>query len=94
MNYCGTGRDFISVGDIDQGVAKALKKRKTFERLKPGNVIEELGLIFSDHLAKLKAHRKIYNYVTNLGGGGGGGKALTMTMTPWNLPHGQWSKKS
>ena len=24
-------------------------------------------------------------------GGGGGGKALTMTMTPWNLPHGQWS---
>ena len=27
------------------------------------------------------------------GGGGGGGKALTMTMTPWNLPHGQWSKK-
>ena len=22
-----------------------------------------------------------------------GGKALTMTMTPWNLPHGQWSKK-
>ena len=23
----------------------------------------------------------------------GGGKALTMTMTPWNLPHGQWSKK-
>ena len=28
----------------------------------------------------------------NLGGGGGGGKALTMTMTPWNLTHGQWSK--
>ena len=26
------------------------------------------------------------------GGGGGGGKALTMTMTPWNLTHGQWSK--
>ena len=26
-------------------------------------------------------------------GGGGGGKVLTMTMTPWNLPHGQWSKK-
>ena len=26
-------------------------------------------------------------------GGGGGGRALTMTMTPWNLPHGQWSKK-
>ena len=26
-------------------------------------------------------------------GGGGGGKALTMTMAPWNLPHGQWSKK-
>ena len=26
-------------------------------------------------------------------GGGGGSKALTMTMTPWNLPHGQWSKK-
>ena len=25
-------------------------------------------------------------------GGGGGGKALTMTMTPWNLAHGQWSK--
>ena len=25
--------------------------------------------------------------------GGGGGKALTMTMTPWNLTHGQWSKK-
>ena len=25
--------------------------------------------------------------------GGGGGKALTMTMTSWNLPHGQWSKK-
>ena len=25
---------------------------------------------------------------------GGGGKALTMTMTPGNLPHGQWSKKS
>ena len=25
--------------------------------------------------------------------GGGGGKALTMTMTPWNIPHGQWSKK-
>ena len=24
--------------------------------------------------------------------GGGGGKALTMTMTPWNLTHGQWSK--
>ena len=24
---------------------------------------------------------------------GGGGKALTMIMTPWNLPHGQWSKK-
>ena len=23
-------------------------------------------------------------------GGGGGGKALTMTMTPWNLAHGQW----
>ena len=23
----------------------------------------------------------------------GGGKALTMTMTPWNLTHGQWSKK-
>ena len=23
----------------------------------------------------------------------GGGKALTMTMTPWNSPHGQWSKK-
>ena len=23
----------------------------------------------------------------------GGGKALTMTMTPLNLPHGQWSKK-
>ena len=22
-----------------------------------------------------------------------GGKALTMTMKPWNLPHGQWSKK-
>ena len=26
------------------------------------------------------------------GGGGGGGKALTMTMTPWNLTHGQWSQ--
>ena len=25
--------------------------------------------------------------------GGGGGKALTMAMTPWNLTHGQWSKK-
>ena len=25
-------------------------------------------------------------------GGGEGGKALTMTMTPWNLTHGQWSK--
>ena len=25
-------------------------------------------------------------------GGGGGGKALTMTMTPWNFTHGQWSK--
>ena len=24
--------------------------------------------------------------------GGGGGKAPTMTMTPWNLTHGQWSK--
>ena len=24
--------------------------------------------------------------------GGGGGKALTMTMTPWNLTRGQWSK--
>ena len=22
----------------------------------------------------------------------GGDKALTMTMTPWNLAHGQWSK--
>ena len=22
----------------------------------------------------------------------GRGKALTMTMTPWNLTHGQWSK--
>ena len=22
-----------------------------------------------------------------------GGKALTMIMTPWNLPHGHWSKK-
>ena len=21
----------------------------------------------------------------------GGDKALTMTMTPWSLPHGQWS---
>ena len=30
--------------------------------------------------------------IINLGGGGGGGKALTMTMTPWNLPNGQWSK--
>ena len=30
-------------------------------------------------------------YLSKLGGGGG--KALTMTMTPWNLPHGQWSKK-
>ena len=28
-----------------------------------------------------------------LGGPGPGGKALTMAMTPWNLPHGQWSKK-
>ena len=26
------------------------------------------------------------------GGVGGGGKALTMTMTPWNLTYGQWSK--
>ena len=25
-------------------------------------------------------------------GGGEVGKALTMTMTPWNLTHGQWSK--
>ena len=33
----------------------------------------------------------IYRFLNNLGGGGG--KALTMTMTPWNLPHGQWSKK-
>ena len=24
---------------------------------------------------------------------GGGGKALTMTMTPWNFLHGQWSKR-
>ena len=24
---------------------------------------------------------------------GGGGKPLTMNMTPWNLIHGQWSKK-
>ena len=23
---------------------------------------------------------------------GGGGKAPTMTMTAWNLPHGQWSE--
>ena len=37
------------------------------------------------HLVCLERVRKIW--------GGGGGKALTMTMTPWNLPHGQWSKK-
>ena len=24
---------------------------------------------------------------------GAGGKELTMTMTPWNLPHGQWPIK-
>ena len=34
-----------------------------------------------------------FSQTANFGGGGGGGKALTMTMTPWNLPHGQWSKK-
>ena len=33
-----------------------------------------------------------YNHVCLIRGGGGG-KALTMTMTPWNLPHGQWSKQ-
>ena len=32
------------------------------------------------------------HYFRNLGGGGAG-KALTMTMTTWNLTHGQWSKK-
>ena len=26
------------------------------------------------------------------GGGGGWGKTLTMTITSWNLTHGQWSK--
>ena len=37
----------------------------------------------------------LQHYLLSLfgGGGGGGGKALTMTMTPWNLLRGQWSKK-
>ena len=30
--------------------------------------------------------------MSKIRGGGGGGKALTMTMTPWNVTHGQWSK--
>ena len=32
---------------------------------------------------------KFFRY---FGDKGGGGKALTITMTPWNFTHGQWSK--
>ena len=44
---------------------------------------EQLVLMSRDLLAvsTIKSNKK-----------GGGGKALTMTMTPWNLTHGQWSK--
>ena len=43
---------------------------------------EQLVLMSRDLLAvsTIKSNKK------------GGGKALTMTMTPWNLTHGQWSK--
>ena len=32
----------------------------------------------------------IYNYYNDYNDLGGGDKALTMTITPWNLIHGQW----
>ena len=48
-----------------------------------------------DHLTMTPGRRpngqKIVVILPPLNRGGGGGKALTMTMTPWNLTHGQWS---
>ena len=51
-----------------------------------------LTKVYRNYLNKINYAYYLLFYYTNLGGGGGG-KALTMTMTPWNLPHGQWSKK-
>ena len=45
--------------------------------------------VFIAVLASAHPHAACHETVTR---GGGGGKALTMTMTPWNLTHGQWSK--
>ena len=51
-----------------------------------------LGALFVSQIILIlwkQKHPRSYNVSL----GGVGGKALTMTMTPWNLPHGQWSKK-
>ena len=54
-------------------------------------------ILYDHFLPPYSPYWVFYTDVVNcdLGGGGGGGgvKALTMIMTPWNLPHGQWSKK-
>ena len=49
------------------------------------STLAEFGREVCQKFTLIFVHRKLR--------GGGGGKALTMTMTPWNLPHGQWSKK-
>ena len=45
-----------------------------------------------DLIEVYKANKGFSQLAGVLNWGGGGGKALTMTMTPWNLTHGQWSK--
>ena len=61
-----------------------------------GAIYDTLEVLSSiNPFAKVFACEVLYNiagYTLHYIWGGGGGKALTMTMTPWNLTHGQWSK--
>ena len=54
-------------------------------------ILEQDGrLILSEDPLTLKVSHVMLCHIVLVWGGGG--KALTMTMTPWNLTHGQWSK--
>ena len=54
------------------------------------NMMQWCGLLTLNCV--LKAQDDLLTYKFGGPGGGGAGKALTMTMTPWNLPYSQWSK--
>ena len=74
------------------------------ERIYVKDMIRVIGAVYTGELSQVNSPALssrdpiivLYNatsfFVAQVRGGGGG-KTLTMTMTPWNLPHGQWSKK-